>query len=87
MRILLAEDDNLLAEPLLDYLQRENHVVSWFSDGALALEALLSGGFELALLDWMLPGLDGAEIVREVRRRQLPLLVLMLKLKVKLKLS
>ena len=78
MRILLAEDDNLLAEPLLDYLQRENHVVSWFSDGALALEALLAGGFELALLDWMLPGLDGAEIVREVRHRQLPLLVLML---------
>ncbi|NDG01414.1 MAG: DNA-binding response regulator, partial [Synechococcaceae bacterium WBB_32_011] len=59
MRILLAEDDKLLAEPLLDYLRRENHVVSLFTDGALALEALLVGGFELALLDWMLPGLDG----------------------------
>ena len=70
MRILLAEDDKLLAEPLLDYLQRERHVVTWFSDGALALEALVAGGFELALLDWMLPGLDGAAIVREVRRRQ-----------------
>ena len=78
MRILLAEDDALLAEPLLEFLQREHHVVSWFSDGRLALEALLEGGFELALLDWMLPGLEGNRIVEQIRSHNLPLLVLML---------
>jgi two-component system response regulator QseB len=78
MRILLAEDDVRLAEPLVDFLARERHAVSWFSHGDQALEALLAGEYELALLDWMLPGLDGLAIVSELRRRGSPILVLML---------
>jgi two-component system response regulator QseB len=78
MRILLAEDDERLAEPLVAFLGRERHVVSWFARGDLALGALLDGGYDLALLDWMLPGRDGLTIVSELRRRELPILVLML---------
>jgi len=41
MRILLAEDDARLAEPLRDFLTRDQHGVTWVTDGAVALEELL----------------------------------------------
>ncbi len=78
MRILLAEDDARLAEPLRDFLSREQHSVTWIDEGPLALAALLQADYELALLDWMLPGCDGLQIIKELRRHQRPTLVLML---------
>lgn len=78
MRILLAEDDARLAEPLRDYLMREKHSVTWVDQGQQALATLLEEDYDLALLDWMLPGRDGLSIVSELRRRQRPTLVLML---------
>lgn len=63
MRILLAEDESLLAEPLREFLSRHQHVVTWVSDGDAALQELLGDGYDLALLDWMLPGRDGLEDV------------------------
>ncbi|KEF42906.1 MAG: hypothetical protein ER33_03280 [Cyanobium sp. CACIAM 14] len=78
MRILLAEDDARLAEPLSEFLGREQHAVTWVSDGRVALTELADRHYDLALLDWMLPGLDGLAIVRELRRLQRPTLVLML---------
>lgn len=78
MRILLAEDDARLAEPLRDYLMREKHSVTWVDQGQQALATLLEQDYDLALLDWMLPGRDGLAIVSELRRLQRPTLVLML---------
>jgi DNA-binding response OmpR family regulator len=78
MRILLAEDDDRLAEPLIDYLSRDQHRVTWVSNGNRALEALLSESYDLALLDWMLPGRDGLAVVQELRRQGNGTLVLML---------
>ena len=79
MRILLAEDDGRLAEPLVAYLERERHSVTWVVDGRRALDALNdSDRYDLALLDWMLPGMDGLSVVRELRRRGSTTLVLML---------
>lgn len=78
MRILLAEDDERLGEPLTEFLEREHHTVTWMTQGQTALAALLDDAYDLALLDWMLPGRDGLSIVRELRRRQLPTLLLML---------
>jgi len=78
MRILLAEDDARLAEPLRDFLTRQNHSVTWVAQGPPALVELLDQEYDLALLDWMLPGKDGLAIVTELRRRQRPTLVLML---------
>ena len=78
MRILLAEDDARLAEPLSEFLGREQHAVTWVQDGRLALAELSDSTYDLALLDWMLPGLDGLSIVQELRRQQRPTLVLML---------
>jgi len=78
MRILLAEDDARLAEPLRDFLTREQHTVTWIDHGGIALSELLQSDYDLALLDWMLPGKDGLAIVQELRRSQRPTLVLML---------
>ena len=78
MRILLAEDDQRLAEPLSDFLTREHHAVTWVSDGRVALRALSETDFDLALIDWMLPGLDGLAIVKDLRRQQRSTLLLML---------
>jgi len=78
MRILLAEDDNRLAEPLSEFLTREQHAVTWVSDGRVALRALNETDYDLALLDWMLPGMDGLAIVQELRRQQRTTLLLML---------
>ncbi|MFM8526215.1 MAG: response regulator transcription factor [Cyanobacteriota bacterium] len=78
MRILLAEDDARLAEPLRDFLTLHHHTVDWFDDGQKAWQALESGAYALALLDWMLPGRDGLSILRDLRRQQRPILVLML---------
>ena len=78
MRILLAEDDARLAEPLRDYLSRDQHAVIWVDHGGVALRELLASEYDLALLDWMLPGQDGLSIVRELRRSKRPTLVLML---------
>lgn len=78
MRILLAEDDARLAEPLRDFLIHHHHTVDWFDDGLKAWQALEGGRHELALLDWMLPGRDGLSILRDLRRQQRPILVLML---------
>ncbi|MEB3262894.1 MAG: response regulator transcription factor [Synechococcus sp.] len=78
MRILLVEDDRRLAEPLVAFLEQERHAVTWLSDGRTALDLLLRDGVDLALLDWMLPGLDGLSIVRELRRQGRHTLVLMI---------
>ena len=78
MRILLAEDDARLAQPLSDFLSREHHAVNWLSDGSLVLRELLDHPYDLVLLDWMLPSLDGLSIVQELRRHQRSTLVLML---------
>ncbi|MFM7674062.1 MAG: response regulator transcription factor [Synechococcus sp.] len=78
MRILLLEDDHRLAEPLVAFLEQERHAVTWLSDGSAALDLLLRDEVDLALLDWMLPGLDGLAIVRQLRRRACHTLVLMI---------
>jgi DNA-binding response OmpR family regulator len=72
MRILLAEDDARLAQPLSEFLEREHHAVTWVNDGLQALTYLGQTPYDLALLDWMLPGRDGLAIVRALHERQVP---------------
>jgi DNA-binding response OmpR family regulator len=78
MRILLAEDDPRLAQPLVEYLERDHHTLTWLSSGQRALEALLESEYELALLDWMLPDHDGLSIVRRLRGEGITTLVIMI---------
>lgn len=69
MRILIAEDD-VTSRWLLDrVLKRWGHDIVIASSGTEALEALLSPESpQLAILDWLMPGMTGVEVCREVRR-------------------
>ena len=67
MRILLVEDDDLLAAGIRDTLERALYAVEWVSDGAQALAALKSNTFDLVVLDLGLPKVDGVEVLRKVR--------------------
>jgi DNA-binding response OmpR family regulator len=68
-RILVVEDEAHLAEGLQFNLEAEDHEVCVVGSGEAALERLLAagGGFDLVLLDLMLPGLSGFEVLRRVR--------------------
>lgn len=68
MKIIIAEDDHLSCRLLETHLRRWGHEVVAFDDGARALDAISSiGEPAIAILDWMMPGLDGPEICRKVR--------------------
>ena len=67
MRILLVEDDDLLAAGIRDTLERALYAVEWVADGAQALAALKSNTFDLVVLDLGLPKVDGVEVLRKMR--------------------
>jgi DNA-binding response OmpR family regulator len=81
--ILIVEDETHLAEGLLFNLQAEGYRASIAGDGDTALELLLDGGteradFDAVLLDVMLPGKDGFQVLAELRRHERYIPVLML---------
>lgn len=77
MRILIVDDDDELAALLTELLTREGFRVDTQNDGRRGLAAALAGGYDLMVLDVMLPGLDGFEILKRVRREtRLPILML-----------
>lgn len=77
-RILIVEDEAHLAQGLLFNLQAEGHEIAIDSDGESALDRLSRESFDAVLLDVMLPGKDGFEVVAELRARQNYVPVLML---------
>lgn len=66
-RVLVVEDDPTVAEVVARYLVREGYRVEALADGRRALDAVLADPPDLVVLDRMLPGLDGAEVLRRVR--------------------
>ena len=69
MRILLAEDDQLLGDGIRSGLGLEGDTVDWVSDGVAADQALSTDEFDLLVLDLGLPRKDGLEVLRSLRRR------------------
>jgi len=70
MRILLVEDDHLLAETMLEILREGQHTVDWLDDGQQARDTLTAGApFDVVVLDLTLPRVDGLEILRALRGR------------------
>jgi DNA-binding response OmpR family regulator len=75
--VVLAEDDPKQAELVRRYLERERHTVSVVHDGRTALEEVRSSRPDLLVLDVMLPGVDGLDVCRILRRESdLPVLML-----------
>lgn len=78
MRILLVEDDVMLAETVTRALTQSAHAVDIARTGNEADQALMSGTYDLVLLDVGLPQIDGFEVLRRLRARRSAVPVLML---------
>lgn len=78
MRVLLAEDDDLLGCGLRAGLRQQGFQVDWVRDGCAAEHELLTGSYLVALLDLGLPRQDGMHVLQTVRARSIstPILVL-----------
>ena len=79
MRVLVVEDERKVASFIRQGLQEEGHAVEVAADGAAALDLLLDApGYDLIVLDLMLPKRDGFDVLKTVRQRriQTPVLVL-----------
>lgn len=70
MRVLLVEDDKALADGLLRTLRENGYAVDHAPDGELALRAAAEEHYDLIVLDVSLPGIDGFEVLRQLRRNQ-----------------
>jgi len=78
MRILLAEDDELLGSGIRAGLAQHGFQVDWVRDGVAAERELATGAYQAAVLDLGLPRQDGMEVLRQTRARRntTPVLVL-----------
>lgn len=78
-RLFLVEDDNDLRHALIEYLDLGGYEVTSCADGTTALECLLSDGpFDLILLDVMLPGKSGFDILKSIRAANIKVPTIML---------
>ena len=69
MRLLVAEDERRVRAFVCRGLREEGFQIEEVAEGVSALAALGAGGVDLALLDWMLPGLSGLAVLQELRKR------------------
>ncbi len=67
MRILLAEDEMSIAKALKVMLEKNKYTVDAVHNGRDALDYILQGGYDALVLDIMMPGLDGLEVLRRAR--------------------
>ncbi|WP_022870575.1 response regulator transcription factor [Yaniella halotolerans] len=76
-RILVVEDEPSISDPLAYLLQREGYEVTVVDDGLEAVEEFDRNGADLVLLDLMLPGQPGTDVIREIRQEsQVPVIML-----------
>lgn len=66
-RILVVEDDEDLSERLKDWLLFEKHIVETVFSGPEAVEHLQFGQYDIIVLDWHLPGMDGPDVCKQYR--------------------
>src|SRR5215212_3152862 len=75
--VLVIDDDAGLCELVAEYLEPEGYKVEAVHDGEAGVERALSGEHALAVLDFMLPGINGFEVLRRIRARsRLPVVML-----------
>ncbi|WP_170959017.1 SpoIIE family protein phosphatase [Magnetospirillum sp. 15-1] len=79
-RVLLADDSQANREVLAQYLSREGHQVVAVGDGLAAIEAVFEQPFDVVLLDMIMPGMNGDEVLKamkaEPRLRSLPVIMI-----------
>ena len=78
MRILIVEDEVYLAEALSQVLMQHNYTVDTFNDGEDGYDNALTGIYDAIILDVMLPGMNGFEIVKNLRSEKINTPVMLL---------
>ncbi|HEX8963931.1 MAG TPA: response regulator transcription factor [Rhodocyclaceae bacterium] len=78
MNILLIEDNRDLARNIYEFFQRKGHEMDMAWDGVSGLHLAVSNEYDVLIVDWMLPGIDGLSVCRRLREagRQVPVLML-----------
>lgn len=78
MRILIAEDETDIADALVAIMQKNNYCADSVNNGNDALEYAQSGNYDAVILDIMMPGMDGIEVLTELRKsgNKIPVLLL-----------
>ncbi len=77
-RILVVDDKETICEQLSQVLARPDRRIKVAHDGTTALEWLIERNFSVVLTDLCLPGIDGLDLIREIRRRDLPATVIVM---------
>ena len=78
MKLLLVEDEAMLAEATAQILKKQGYLVDIAEDGEYGLDCLVSGVYDIAILDIMLPKKDGLTILKEAREEGIEIPILML---------
>ena len=78
VRILVVEDEARLARLIARVLGEEGHATETVGDGRSALKQALAEPFDLLIVDWMLPDLDGIQVVKRLRSAEISVPVLIL---------
>ena len=78
MRLLLAEDERSLSRALVTILNRNGFEADAVYDGKAALEAIESGNYDGAVLDIMMPKMNGLEVLKTIRDKKNLIPILML---------
>ncbi|WP_325062992.1 response regulator transcription factor [Nitrincola iocasae] len=78
MKILILEDNAILAQGLRSVIEEAGYSVDLLMDGSQAIAWLKSGQYDLLMLDLGLPGMDGIEILRYLRRHNNPIPVIII---------
>src|ERR1700691_65595 len=68
MRLLLVEDDEMIAEPVLESMRRAGYAIDWAQDGRAAELSLANDVYDLVLLDLGLPKMDGIGVLTGYRK-------------------
>src|SRR6188508_1227680 len=78
MRVLVAEDDQVIADFVSQGLREAGYAVDVAGSGSEALKKALDGGYDAAVMDVMLPELDGLSVIEQLRakKQQMPVLIL-----------
>ena len=77
-KILVIDDEPAVRMTIRLVLEREGHTVALATDGLAGMKAIEAGGIDLLIVDIFMPGMDGIETLREVRKHQpdLPAIVI-----------
>ena len=78
MRVLVIEDEPMMGRVLTRGLKAERWTVELVKDGEEGLERAAKGEYDVIILDWNLPKLDGVSVLRQLRRRKIHTPILML---------